>query len=183
MKDITFITSNINKAKQVAKYSSFPISHKNIELVEIQSLDPKEVIIHKAKEAFKILKSPVIVEDVSVVIHAMGRLPGPFIKFFEIELGVEEICKIVNLYSDRSATIGIIFAFFDGKLLKTFPATIKGTVSDKPKGEGGFGFDPIFTPQGYAQTRAQMNEKNYDETSYRRIAFEKLQKFLTASLN
>lgn len=86
MQPITFITGNQKKADYLAKYLGFPVEHKKIDLDEIQSLDLAEIIEHKVKQAYEIVKTPVIVEDVSLEFSALGRLPGPFIKFFEREI-------------------------------------------------------------------------------------------------
>ena len=102
-KKITLITSHQGKADQVSKMLSYPVSHKSLELHEIQSLDPKEVIEHKVSEAFKLLKAPVLVEDTSIVIEEFGALPGPFIKYFHLvsfnprTWAEADFCRVLNL--------------------------------------------------------------------------------------
>lgn len=177
-KPITFITGNPSKAEQLSKYLGFPITHNKIDLIEIQSLDLSEIIIHKAKEAYKHVNSPVIVDDVSLIVIPMGKLPGPFIKFFIKELGTEGICSLVSQFKDRSAQAEVCIGYFDGKKLEIFSGIIEGTISEFPKGKGGFGWDALFIPDGYEQTRAEMSEKDYDDTSPRKFALEKLSRYL-----
>ena len=81
MKDVTFITGNQNKADYLSRLLDFPLKHVKIDLNEIQSLDLNEVVDYKIKQAYKKVKSPIIVEDVSLKFAAFGRLPGTFIKF------------------------------------------------------------------------------------------------------
>ena len=81
MIDVTFITGNQNKADYFSKYLGFPVNHHKVDLDEIQSLDLREVVKHKLLQAYDEIKSPVIVEDVSLEFEALGRLPGTFIKF------------------------------------------------------------------------------------------------------
>ncbi len=67
---------------------------------------------------------------------------------------------------------------YDGENMEIFIGSIDGTIIDAPKGTGGFGWDCIVVPSGYSQTRAEMNETDYDATSPRKFALEKLEKYL-----
>jgi len=96
MENITFITGNAKKAEYLEKYLGVPISHQKIDLDEIQSLDLKRIVEHKARQAYEILKRPVLVEDVSLEFMALGGLPGPFIKFFIDNMSFETICSILD---------------------------------------------------------------------------------------
>ena len=77
-----FITSNHFKFSQVQQF--FPeVMQANIDLDEIQSLDPREIIHHKLKEAQKeVLEGEILVEDTCLRVESLGGLPGPFIKYF-----------------------------------------------------------------------------------------------------
>lgn len=175
---LTFITGNKDKAEQLSRHIGYKVLNKKIDLTEIQSLDGKEIVTHKVKEAYKILKSPVIVEDSILQFNALGRLPGPYIKWFESELKNEGMCKLLNGYKDRSAIAVVNFAYYDGKMLKIFSATTKGEIAKSPKGKNGFGWDPIYINEGYAITRGQMALSDYDKTSARKAAGQKLANFL-----
>ncbi len=72
---ITFITGNPKKAEYLSKYLSFPILHEKIKLDEIQSTDLREIVEHKVRQAYDRMKSPVLVEDVSLVFEEFGKLP------------------------------------------------------------------------------------------------------------
>lgn len=178
MKKLTFLTGNAGKAEQLAKYLRMPVDHQKLDLDEIQSLDLEEVITHKAKLAYSIIKKPVLVDDNSLKINCMGNLPGPFIKFFLKEIGEDKICKITHSFSDVTATTEVVIGLFDGENLSIFRGEIKGKIADKPKGERGFGWDCLFIPEGFDKTRGEMDEKEYDQTSPRKIALKKLERFL-----
>ena len=94
MKTITFITGNEKKAEYLARYLRMPITHKKIELDEIQSLDLTKIVEHKVREAYREIRGPVLVEDVALRFTSLGKLPGPFIKFFEQELGLERLASL-----------------------------------------------------------------------------------------
>jgi len=95
MQRITFITGNQHKADYLEKYLGFSVGHIKLDLNEIQSLDLNEIVEHKVKEAYAKIKKPVLVEDASLEFSALGRLPGPFIKFFIEEMGLEKICSML----------------------------------------------------------------------------------------
>lgn len=75
LQKITFITGNAKKAEYLEKYLGFPVAHEKLDLDEIQSLDLREIVEHKAKQAYEKIGSPVLVEDVSLEFTALGRLP------------------------------------------------------------------------------------------------------------
>lgn len=178
MKDLTFVTGNPGKAQQIKKYLRIPIGHHELDLDEIQSLNLDEIIAHKAKEAYKKLQKPVLVDDTSLTIHTFGHLPGPFIKWFLKELGDTGICKLVANLEDKSATAELALGLFDGVKMNIFKGVLQGSIAASPAGDNGFGWDTIFIPEGYNQTRAQMSGEDYDATSPRDIAIQKLAQYL-----
>lgn len=175
---ITFITGNEAKADQLARHLDHPVAHKKLDLAEIQSLDLKKIITHKAKEAYDHMKGLVLVEDTSLTFLSLGKLPGPLVKWFLTELGNEGLRKILDGYESRDALAEVCFGLYDGKELNTFERQMKGRIANEPRGDEGFGWDPIFIPEGREKTWGEMSFEEQKETSMRRIALKKLQKFL-----
>lgn len=178
MKNLTFITSNKNKAEQLSRYLSMPLNHQAVEIEELQSLDPRKVIEHKAKEAYKTTCSPVVVDDVSLVINAFGKLPGPFIKYFLSEIGIEGICRLLDNHKDRSAKASVLLGFYDGKDFEFFEELLDGTIAKSPRGKHGFGWNFIFIPKGLSKTYAELEGEEQDKVSIRLKAVKKLEKYL-----
>ena len=178
MQEITYVTTNVYKLEELRFHTNISLVHRPLELPEIQSLDPIFVTKEKAKAAYAMIKSPVLVEDISVVFHAMGNLPGPLIKWFWTELGLEALCKMLNQFSDRSASAQVCFALYDGKVMKTFTGERKGTIATEPRGGASFGWNPIFIPEGQSKTWAEMTKEEQMKTSMRKIALDKLVKYL-----
>ena len=173
----TFITGNQSKADYLSKYLGHPIEHTKLDLDELQSLDLQEVVQHKVRQAFEKVGKPVLVEDVALEFAALGRLPGTFIRFFLEELSLEQICAIVD-GKDRGATARCVFGYFDGTEEKYFESSMPGAIAEKPAGTGGYGWDPIFIPEGCSVTRAELNEED-DKITYLKIKpFEQLKAFL-----
>lgn len=177
MKQITFITGNQNKADYLAKYLGFSVKHTKLDLDEIQSLDLKEIVEHKVRQAYEKVKNPVIVEDVSLEFKALGRLPGPFIRFFVDEIPFENICSMLD-GKTRKATARCVFGYYDGEDLKLFEGSLDGEIAKTPAGEKGYGWDRIFIPEGYTMTRAELDEDDDKKTYLKIKPFEELKKFL-----
>ncbi len=104
MQNVVYVTGNDHKAAYFAKLMELPIDHQKIELDELQSLNLHEIVEHKVRQAYDIVKQPVIVEDVSLEYAALGGLPGPFIKFFLDASGAEACCRMLDGFKDKSAT-------------------------------------------------------------------------------
>jgi non-canonical purine NTP pyrophosphatase (RdgB/HAM1 family) len=173
---LVFITGNLNKVHWTQRYIHIPLTHKKLDLTEIQSLDMKEVAEHKVREAYKHLQKPVMVEDTSLTFHAWGKLPGTYIKWFLQEIGNEGLCNLLS--KDRSATATVIYAIYDGKKTYFCEASKRGTIADKPKGTSGFGWNNIFIPEGKIKTHGEMTDEEIDEISVRKMALEKLKEIL-----
>lgn len=178
---ITFITGNPSKAKQIARYLDYRVMHRNLGFGEVQSLDLREVVEHKAKEAYRQVKKPVLVEDTSLRFKSLGRLPGPLIKWFLTELGNRGLCRMLDAYDSRVAIAGVCFGLYDGKRLHFFEGWIEGSIADRPRGVKGFGWDPIFVPIGVRKTWSEMSEAEQRRTSMRRVALKKLERYLRRS--
>lgn len=178
LQSLTFITGNIAKAKLLSYYLNFPVTHQKIDLVEIQSLDLATIIEYKAKEAYKYVGSPVLVEDTSLRFFALGKLPGPLIKWFLEELETSGLCQLLDGYTDRSALAEVQFGLYDGKNFQTFANSIEGGISSVPLGANGFGWGPIFIPRGYEKTWGEMTLEEQQATSLRKTALEQLEHYL-----
>ena len=164
MKNITYITGNQHKADYLASYLGHPIEYKKVDLDELQSMDLKEIIRHKVRQAYDVIKSPVVVEDTSLEFKALGNLPGPFVKFFIKQMPLEDICSLLN-GKDRSATARCMYGYFDGENEAYFEGSIEGVISEKPIGDRSFGFGKIFIPKGFTTTQANLNDEDH-ETMY-----------------
>lgn len=176
--NLTFVTGNKAKAEQLSRYLDIPLHHQKIDLPEIQSLSLHEVVEEKAKAAFEYIGGPVLVEDVSLRFASMGALPGTFIKWFLQELGNEGLCKIIDQFPSREAEAHCMFGYYDGRTFETFSGIRKGSIAKSPQGEVGFGWDPIFIPEGAEKTWASMSKEEQSLFSMRRLALEQVVLYL-----
>jgi len=159
-----FITGNQGKADYLSRQLGVTLEHQKVELEEIQSVDLHAIVEHKLRQAYEICKRPVLVEDVSLVYGALGDLPGPYIKWFVDYAGAEACCRMLDGFSDRSATVRCTFGYFDGVTTTYFDSEATGAIAQHPAGDSGFGFDTFFVNQGYTVTRAEMSQEENEHT-------------------
>lgn len=180
MKDVVFVTGNKNKAKHLADLLGIDIEYQNAELSEIQSMDVEAVAKDKAIRAYEMIGRPVLVEDQAVYLTALGGFPGPFVKFMvESSGGIESIARILDAYHDRSCIAKDIFVYYDGTTLSTFAGEHGGVIANEASGDGGWGWDPVYCPDGFnGKTSAELSKEEYDKVYLKIKPIVKVREFL-----
>lgn len=177
MKKIIFVTSNDNKVREAKGVLGIDLERKKIDLDEIQSMDLKEIVGYKVKQAYKKIKRPVIAEDTGLYVEGWNGFPGPFIKWVKDIMGYNIFPKSVPK-NNRLVTWVTVYAYYDGKELLTFEGKSKGTLATRQRGTNGWGFDVLFIPKGKKQTLAELGAGMKPEFSARHKALRKLKKHL-----
>lgn len=175
MKKVNFATSNSFKVKEASKVGEkFGIEFIQIDepYPEIRHERVEEVAKEGAKYVFQKVKKAVIVEDTGLYIEALSGFPGSYSKFVFQKIGNKGILKLLEEEENRKARFISAVAYCDEKEVKIFVGKIKGTISRKIKGKRGFGYDPIFLPEGQKKTFAEDYELK-EKISHRKKAFEK----------
>ncbi len=178
MKSLTFITGNVSKAAQLGQYLQIPINHTKLDISEIQSLDLEEVATAKACAAYAMLGSAVLVEDTALTFEALNGLPGPLVKWFLESLGNDGLARLLQGQSNRCALAETCFALCDENGVRIFRSSRAGTIAETSKGAAGFGWDPLFIPEGSSLTWAEMNAEQQEATSLRKDAIIQLRAYL-----
>lgn len=178
MKSLTFITGNASKAAQLGQYLQLPIAHTKLDIPEIQSLDLEEVATAKARTAFGMLGSAVLVEDTALTFEALNSLPGPLVKWFLESLGNDGLARLLQNQSNRRALAETCFALCDESGVHIFRSARAGTIAETPRGAAGFGWDPLFIPEGWSFTWAEMSAEQQEATSLRKDAISRLRDYL-----
>ncbi|MEM9776232.1 MAG: non-canonical purine NTP pyrophosphatase [Chloroflexota bacterium] len=177
--ELLLATGNQHKARAIELILDRPIKIISLDLPEIQSIHVSEVIEEKAKVAFDLIGQPVLVEDTSLSVHAWNNLPGALIKWFLESVGNDGICQMLQSYEKLEATAETCIGYFNGQQFISFSGLMEGYISRQPKGENGFGWDPIFIPDGWDKTIAEMsNAEKEGFVSMRSRATLKLKTFL-----
>ena len=164
-----FITGNAGKFREIS--AIIPgIEQLKLDLDEIQSLDPQVVIEHKLAQAASMHDGQFIVEDTSLIFGCIKPLPGTMIKWFEESLGAAGMSDLVLRYPDRSAVAQITIGYRDGQgQTHFFAAQYSGEVVS-PRGDNGFGWDPMFVAEGQAKTNAELTTEQKNVFSARGVA-------------
>jgi XTP/dITP diphosphohydrolase len=171
------VTSRPEKAEE-ARRMGFPVAQRVLDLPEPQALDPADVVEAKARAAFDVLRSPLLVEDSGLAIAAWGGFPGALVKWMEKTAGLDGIARMLDPFPDRSATAICVVALFDGSGLRVSRGETRGSIVPAPRGDGGFGWDRLFAPEGDRRTFAEMPHAEKDRISHRRRAWEGLRQVL-----
>jgi XTP/dITP diphosphohydrolase len=176
-----FVTTNEHKRHEVQEILGVALERADLDLPEIQAIDPAEVATEKASAAREALGGPglpVLVEDSGLMVDAWGGFPGALTKWLMQSVGNEGLLRMLGPDEDRRAKAVCVVALAetDGNV-RTFRGEVPGIVARRPRGSGGFGYDPIFVPEGSSLTYAEMGEgKNAD--SHRARAFGALRGWL-----
>lgn len=169
-----FATTNLNKLREVNEILGYKLEQIAVELYEPQRVDVAEVILEKAKDAFHKTGRVVLVEDTALEFSAWNGLPGALAKSFLETVGNEGLLKMFSYVRDRSAVAKTAVGFFDGKKIHVFIGEMRGTIPEIIRGSGGFGWDPIFIPDGFNKSLAEMTSEAKNAISMRRCALEKM---------
>ncbi|XP_050373090.1 inosine triphosphate pyrophosphatase [Argentina anserina] len=176
-KPVTFVTGNAKKLEEVRAIlgNSIPFNSLKLDLPELQG-EPEDISKEKARLAAIQVNGPVLVEDTCLCFNALKGLPGPYIKWFLQKIGHEGLNNMLMAYEDKSAYALCAFSFAIGPDAE--PIAFLGKTPGKivpARGPNDFGWDPIFQPEGYEQTYAEMSkeEKNKISHRYRALALVK----------
>jgi inosine triphosphate pyrophosphatase len=171
------ITGNLGKLRELQTVlpAELQLEHKELDLDEIQSLDPREIVAHKVREAYKAVGAPCIVEDVSAELASLNGLPGPFIKFFMKKLGNDALYKI-GAPNDH-LTVRCTMAYYDGENEIVSEGIMEATIVAPCNPElisESFGFDMTVLPDGYDKTVYELGVEIKNQISHRAHAAKSL---------
>jgi non-canonical purine NTP pyrophosphatase (RdgB/HAM1 family) len=176
--EIHFATGNAGKLQAVQAMLPIPVHQVVLDLPELQSLHAREVIETKARDAYHQLGKPVLVQDTALHVEAWGGLPGALITWFLQTVGNEGICRMMRDWENRAAVAVSAVGFYDGTAFGCFTGEITGRIVDWPRGEHGFGWDPIFEPNGLDKTFAEITSEEKAAVSMHTQAVEQLRAYL-----
>ncbi len=156
----------------------FTLLNATVDVPELQG-EPENIAAEKCMLAAQRLGGPVITEDTSLCFNALGGLPGPYIKDFMEKTGHAGLNNILAAYPDKSAYAQCIFAFCAGPGAPpvVFPGRTPGRIVPA-RGPTDFGWDPVFQPDGFEETYAEMSKEVKNTISHRFRSLEALQYYL-----
>lgn len=187
--ELIFATHNNNKVKEVTKMLPSYLSMKS--LTDINFFDEieetgttfEENAQLKAKTIFDKTGKNIFADDSGLVIEALDGAPGVYSARYagtrKDEDNIAKALKELEGKTNRKAYfISIFCLILDGKEY-FFKGRVNGTIATEIMGDNGFGYDPIFIPDGFSKSFAQMSPEEKNAISHRGKAVEKLNDFLT----
>jgi len=144
----------------------------------------------KALAVSRKLPGLVAADDSGLEVDALGGAPGIYSARYaganatnkeRIDKLLEELARIDAKKEQRSARFRCVLALArNGEVLGTFEGIVEGQIADRPRGSHGFGYDPIFVPNGFQQTFGQLRPAEKNQLSHRARALKKLRAFLNS---
>ncbi len=141
----------------------------------------KENASIKALAACKYCDVPAFADDSGLEVTALGGRPGIHSSRYAAT-DAERIAKLLDELkdaTDRSARFVCVIAIaVNGEVIETFEGEVKGTILHAPRGENGFGYDPVFQPEGFDKSFAELSPEEKNRISHRARAYAKAVEFV-----
>jgi len=186
---LVFATNNLHKLEEIRK-----ITTDSIQIVSLKdcgfnsdieetkdSLEGNAKL--KAETVFMATGHPCFADDTGLFVNALDGAPGIYSARFAGENAkdqdnVQLLLKKLEGVADRSAHFKTVISLVTEKENYLFSGEIHGTITEQPIGENGFGYDPVFIPEGFDQTFAQLDSSIKNKISHRAKATAALIEFI-----
>ncbi len=165
------------------------LAHPEIPSAEETGATLEENAKLKAVSASRLFNGMVMSDDSGLEVDALGGAPGVRSARYAGEGATDaknrdkllaELARIGARGKERSARFRCVIALAqNGEVLATFDGAVEGVIINAPRGDGGFGYDPLFVPDGYCETFAQLSSEIKNRESHRARAMTKAIAFLT----
>ena len=174
MTRFVLVTGNPGKIAEARTALGADLEAVEVDLPEIQSLDYREVLRAKAEEAWRRVGRPLIVEEAGLDLAALNGFPGPLVKWMLEAVGAEGIARTAAALGDDRATARCFLLFKDREREIVSDGRTEGSLVLPSRGTYGFGWDPVFLPDGSSQTFAELTGAEKDAVSHRGKAWREM---------
>lgn len=182
MKKLFIVTGNKSKLlefRAILEPLGFTVENRKFELVEPKTFDQREVAIATAKQAFTLLKKPVITDDTGIFFENYNNFPGTYTKFLFPAIGIDGIRRLMRI-NNKKAYFQTTLCFYDGKTIETFQGQLKGRITLDASGKFNpdWSYDTMFIPNDAKKHFSEFTLEERKQISHRSKAINKLLKFL-----
>lgn len=191
LEEIVFASHNEGKIKEIKKLlAPYGIKVKsaldmNLPYVEETGKTFEENSLLKSRTIAKLVNMPCLADDSGLCVDALNGAPGVYSARYapnrDFDKGMEKLLaemeKSPNKSRNAHFSCVISLAWPDGQY-KVFAGQVDGKIAFHKMGAGGFGYDPLFVPEGFTSSFAQMSQEEKNKISHRGRAVEKLKDFL-----
>lgn len=185
---IFFGTNNANKLREIQQIlgEKFEIlSFKDVPYLDVEETEPtlEGNAMLKAKAFFAHTQIPCFADDTGLEVNALNGAPGVISARYAGENcnpqdNMVLLLKNLEGNNERSAQFRTVIAYFDGEKMELFEGIVEGNILTFQRGEGGFGYDPVFVAEGYEQTFAELSSGEKNKISHRGLAVRAFADFL-----
>jgi len=161
------------------KEHGYELDHVKTTYPEIQADTIDETIIPGLKWLMERYNRPIMIDDSGLFIDALNGFPGVYSAYVFKTVGCDGILKLMKDVKDRSARFECCIGFMiPGGEPSVVKGIAEGSISSEKVGSGGFGYDPVFIPEGHTQTYAQIEVSEKNKISHRGRAISQFVKEL-----
>jgi XTP/dITP diphosphohydrolase len=186
---LVFATNNENKLREINHILGDDLILLSLKDLQITSDIPENELtlegnaLYKAQFIYNLVRKDVFADDTGLEVDELGGKPGVISARFagenkDSDANIEKLLKMMEATKNRNARFRTVIALIlDGREY-LFEGIVNGIIISVKKGQEGFGYDPVFVPEGKDQTFAEMPLDEKSKISHRARAFEKLREFL-----
>ncbi len=168
------VTGNSSKLLEASRILGFEPASVDVDLPEVQSLDLFEVLRHKADSAAAAVEGAIVVEETGLELDAMNGFPGPLVKWMLEAMGPEGIARIAQSTDSVVAHARCALLYRSSEAEVVVEGVCSGSLILPPRGETGFGWDPVLVPEGCDLTCAELGDESKDRIGHRGRAWRAL---------
>lgn len=189
MAKLVFATHNSHKLKEVREILQTDMtlmSLKDIQCLEeipetADTLEGNALL--KAKHIYLKYGYNCFAEDTGLEVEILDGRPGIYSARYagidqDSQKNIEKLLKDMQGKKNRKAQFRTVIALIEDGEVHYFEGSIQGEISEKPVGNGGFGYDPIFIPEGYTLSFAELGDDLKNKISHRALAIQQLKNYL-----
>ena len=171
---LLLVTGNPGKLAEAQRIVGGELTAVSLELPEIQSLDLLAVLRAKADFAWRELRRPLVVEETGLYLDALAGFPGPLVKWMLAAVGAEGIARTALALGDPGVEARCALLWRDGERELLGTGSTRGHLVLPGRGPRGFGWDPVFQPDGEARTYGELTDAEKDACGHRGRAWRAL---------
>mgnify|MGYP003675528720 FL=1 len=188
--ELIFATQNINKAKEIQALVPKTIAIKTLKEIGCNEDIPETApslegnAKQKANYVFENYKVNCFADDTGLEIDALNGEPGVFSARYagpqrDSNDNMDLVLEKLKGKSNRKARFKTVISLILNGENHIFEGVVNGTITEQKSGMEGFGYDPIFKPDGFDSTFSEMSMEDKNSISHRGIAVRKLVEFLS----
>jgi len=192
MQTIVFASNNPNKLKEIKAILGQEFSVLGLQDIGCAEEIPEpydtleENALAKARFVYTKFGYDCFADDTGLEVEALGGLPGVQSARYAGEQksssdNISKLLKALQGSENRNAQFRTVMALIIQGEEFLFEGTVAGRITHEPSGRGGFGYDPVFVPDGYDQNFAEMPEEEKNRLSHRFAALKKMTNFMLSS--